>query len=1225
MRVLSKALCVFLVALPVFGQGDRGTITGTITDPGGLVIAAAPIVVRNVETAAVYQVGSSATGNYVVQIPTGTYELSVTLQGFKKYVRQNMVVPVAQTLRVDIALALGSSSESVTVTEAAPLLKTENGEISHNIVADTLDNLPVLGIGAASVGATGIRSPYSAMNVLPGTSWTPDSSLRVNGQEGNTSALRVEGQDATNTITRALTSTNSPSVEAIQEFALQTSSYAAEFGQAGGGLFNFTMKSGTNQLHGSAYDYFANEALNAGVPFTNNGQGSLLRPRQRRNDYGFSLGGPIYVPKIYNGHDKTFFFFNFEQFRETTITNNVATTVPTVAMRSGDFRQILTNRNLGVDGLNRPLLENTIYDPGTARVVNGITYTDPYPNNTIPLSQQDPVALRVQALIPLPTNSALINNYLPTYANPRLTEIPSVKIDHSFSPSLKLSGYWAETKTDSPNISAFPFPIANVQGSHIRSNTIRLNLDYILTPTLLLHVGAGFVDVYSNPQVPAYDPVKGIGFTGGNASPPVFPSFGSLSGSQGGSANLGPGGPFIVRNLKPTATTSMTWVHNSHTYKAGGEMIVNGFPSFSQGFSAGSMAFNANETGLPALNGVSLPATVGFSYASFLIGAPFNGYDSVPAAERLGNHSFGFFAQDNWKVTRKLTLEYGLRYDFQTYLREHNGYMLDVSPGTPNPAAGGEPGGIIFEGNGGGRCNCSLAHNYPWAFGPRLGVAYQMNQKTVFRLGAGVSYAQTSNEGSTANNTGSNKSFAEASYGVPPFYLRNGLPYQITFPNFYAGQQPLPGTTSAPTNYLDPNAGRPARVIQWSIGLQREVAKDLVIEAAYVGNRGVWWAAATLNPISNDAISTDRLASYGLSLNNAADLKLLASPVNSVLAASRTFNCTPAVITGGVQTAPAIPGGGNACSFGTPPYPGFPTGLTVAQALRPMPEYTMVVNHWDPMGDTWYDSLQAKVTKRLSHGLDFQVSYTWSKSLALGAEDNNNYFGIAGTTGGGFGPALNDVFNRAIDKTLSGYDQPQLLVVAGNYITPKLTGGGKLGNKYLSWASRDWRIGAVLRYGSGMPIKVPNATSGLSSYTFQTSFANRVPGVPLFTQDINCHCFDPNATFVLNPAAWVNPAPGQYGTSAGYYSDYRYQRRPVENLSIGRNFPFGEGRMNLQIRAEFTNIFNRTEVNNPTSSNAFATQTRNAAGQATAGFGYINNATVFSAPRQGQLVARFQF
>ena len=265
------------------------------------------------------------------------------------------------------------------------------------------------------------------------------------------------------------------------------------------------------------------------------------------------------------------------------------------------------------------------------------------------------------------------------------------------------------------------------------------------------------------------------------------------------------------------------------------------------------------------------------------------------------------------------------------------------------------------------------------------------------------------------------------------------------------------------------------------------------------------------------------------------------------------------------------------------------------------------------------------MTKRLSHNLDFQVSYTWSKSLTIGAEDDNNYFNVAGSAGGGFGPQINDVFNRTIDKTLSGYDQPQLLVVAGNYTTPKLTGRAVLGNTFLSWIARDWRIGAVLRYGSGMPIKVPNATSGLGAYTFQTSYADRVSGVPLLLQNLNCNCFDPNTTFVLNPAAWANPPAGQYGTSAGYYSDYRYQRRPVENASIGRIFPLREGRMSFQIRAEFTNMFNRVELNDPTSTNAFATQTRSAAGQATAGFGYINTGSLFLPPRQGQLVARFQF
>jgi len=1182
-------------SIPLLAQSDRGTITGTVGDPAGAVVASAPIEVKNVQTGNVYQGGSSATGNYVFQVPTGTYELSVTVPGFKKYLRQNITVPVEQTVRIDVTLEVGSNAESVTVTESAPLLKTESGELSHNVSSDTLNNLPVLGIGAASVGATGIRSMWSVMNVIPGAYWTPDSAVRINGTVSNMGALRVEGQDSTDTISRATTSQNEPSVEAIQEFAIQTSNYAAEFGQVGAGLFNLTMKSGTNQFHGSAYDYFVNEDLNAGVPFTSSGNGHLLRPRARRNDYGVSLGGPVWIPKVYNGHDKTFFFFNWEQFRETAVTNNVPITVPTLLMRQGDFSQVLTGRTLGTDGLGRTIKENTIYDPTTARLINGVTYTDAYPNNAISLQQLDPVALKVQSFIPLPASSSLINNFLPVYSNTRVSSIPSIKIDHSISSRLKLSGYWSNTTTTSPGNTALPYPLGSGPSTNIRSESTRINVDYTITPTLLLHLGFGFLDVYNHPQLRTYDPVAGLGFTGTFATPPLFPALGGLSGAQGGlSVGAGVGGPFVVRNLKPTSTANLTWVRNNHTYKVGAEVIVNGSPSFGQGFANGSITFLSTETGLPSLGGVSRVVTtvgggsVGYSYASFLIGSPDNGYISVPTVLRLGSHGLAGFIQDSWKVTRKLTIDYGLRYDFQTYLKEHNGYMLDVSLSTPNPAAGGQPGGIIFEGYGGGRCNCALAENYPYAFSPRFGLAYQTTPKTVLRVGGGISYSQTSDEFSTAGNLGSNKTFSAPSYGVtPPFYLRNGMPYQVTFPNFYAGQQPLPGTVSAPTNYLDRHAGWPARVIQWSVGVQREITHNLVAEAAYVGNRGVWWPAYTLSWISSDSISPATLQAFGLSLNNPADLQLLSSPVNSALAAQRGFGS---------------------------PYPGFPTGLTVSQALRPMPEYTMVVNHWNPLGNTWYDSLQAKLTKRFSHGLDATVSYTFSKNLTLGAEDNNAYFDSY----------PQDVYNRTIDKSLSSYSQPQVLIVNGNYTTPKVSLGSGFASKVASQIARDWTIGAVLKYASGLPIHVPTSTTNLQTYIFQTAFVNRVPGVSPFTVDLNCHCFDPSKTFVLNPAAWVNPPPGQFGTAAVYYNDYRYQRRPVENLSLGRNFRVRE-RANLQIRVEFTNIFNRTEVNNPTSTNAFATQTKNGTGITTAGFGYVSTATTFGLPRQGTLVARFLF
>jgi hypothetical protein len=290
---------------------------------------------------------------------------------------------------------------------------------------------------------------------------------------------------------------------------------------------------------------------------------------------------------------------------------------------------------------------------------------------------------------------------------------------------------------------------------------------------------------------------------------------------------------------------------------------------------------------------------------------------------------------------------------------------------------------------------------------------------------------------------------------------------------------------------------------------------------------------------------------------------------------------------------------------------------TVAQSLRPYPQYGNISNwHWTPDGDTWYESLQLKATKRFSHGLEFGSNFTWAKQLTLGVEDD---------FGRGDGVITNNVFNRPNNKDLSVFDQPFQFVISGSYTTPRLSSGNKLtANKAISWIARDWQIGTLLRYTSGLPIPSPTSTNSLATYYFQSTLFNRVPGVPLYTEDLNCHCFDPNKTFVLNPAAWSNPLPGQWGTAAAYYTDFRYQRRPVENISIGRVFRIKE-RASLQIRAEFTNIFNRTEMNNPTVTNPTATPTTNNSGQTTAGFGFINNGTVFSAPRQGQLIARFQF
>src|SRR6266852_3734412 len=335
MRTVTGFACLFLFASATFAQSDRGTITGTIVDPAGAVVAGAKVEAKNVETGTPYEVASTGTGNYTLsQLPAGNYEVAVTVPGFKKSIRQNIVVQVAGTLRLDVTLEVGSAAESVTVTEAAPLLKTESGELSHNMTTDRVDNLPVINLGFGA-GIGNVRNPLQAINLIPGSSFANDNTLRVNGMPANTQSIRIEGQDATDGQHRQYNQVAQASLDAIQEVTVQVSNYAAEYGQAGGGYFNYTMKSGSNTFHGSAYDYFVNEILDAGTRFTDAGQANSLkkeqhiRNSQRRNNYGFTFGGPISIPKLYNGHDRSFFFFNFEHLPEDPLTGDRITTVPT--------------------------------------------------------------------------------------------------------------------------------------------------------------------------------------------------------------------------------------------------------------------------------------------------------------------------------------------------------------------------------------------------------------------------------------------------------------------------------------------------------------------------------------------------------------------------------------------------------------------------------------------------------------------------------------------------------------------------------------------------------------------------------------------------------------------------------------------------------------------------------------------------------------------------------
>ena len=867
MRSLTITVCILMfIGCPVFAQSSRGTITGAVADPAGAVIPGATIEAKNTATGAVHQAGTSATGNYTLsELPVGAYQLSVAVPGFKQFVRTGITVLAAQVLRIDINLEVGNITETVTVNADAPLLKTESGELSHNVSADRLNELPVLGF------TTAVRDPFAVMKLMPGTA-TGESGLRVNGAPGNTQAIRVEGQDATTGLMVGIPSMTQPSVDAIEEMAVQTSNYSAEYGQAGGGNFVITMRSGTNRYHGSAYDYWVNEALNASVPYQN------VKPRERRNNYGFTFSGPVWIPKIYDGHDKTFFFFNFEQYRRTTINNTTLHTLPTMAYRNGDFRQAITGRVLGKDPLGRDIIEGTIYDPATEREVDGQRVRDPFPDNTVPRERFDPVAINIQDLIPEPTSPGVTQNYLHPWEAPTAYTIPGFKVDHNLSNRSKLSFYFSNTMNHSQfglGTDGLPSVVTSTQGVYIDGYTTRLNYDHTISPTVLMHLGAGVQWNRINDDVAVldFDQEKKLGLKG--ASVTRFPQIRGLTASMGGMKDMGPGTQVTTQMLKPTANASLSWVRQNHSYKFGAEMRIEGYPVLIYNTALGNYAFSANQTGLPSTLGQDLKGgTVGFPYASFLLGAVNSGNIGIPSQIRAGKSSWSIYAQDSWKVTRKFTLDYGLRWDYQGYLKDTYGRFPNFSPTTPNPSVGNLPGAVIFEGYWPGHCNCDFAQVYPCAFGPRVGAAYQITPQTVLRAGIGIMYSQTHMENAlSSGGVASNNPFSSPAYGDAAIYLMDGPPTPGPWPNLDPGQYPLPGQITSPPVGFDRNSGRPARMIQWSFSIQREIFKNLAVEVSYVGNRGVWWEANGL--IDVNALTEERIASFGLDINKATDRSLL--------------------------------------------------------------------------------------------------------------------------------------------------------------------------------------------------------------------------------------------------------------------------------------------------------------------------------------------------------------
>jgi hypothetical protein len=1207
---------VFLLASSLFGQTNRGTVTGTISDAAGAVVPGVPVVLTNVETGAKSETVSTGTGNYsLLQLAVGTYTLTAEKPGFSKYEQTNIKVEVAVTTRVDVVLKVGAATESVTVTAESSQLKTESAEQSMTLASNQIAELPInFGIGAGA-----IRNPLSFIQMTPGAYFNGWNNISINGGQSNFKVV-FEGQQSDDPYSTQVSDEIQPSVEAIEQFTLQTSNMAPEFGGvAGGGIYNFSSKSGGNQFHGSVYSYLENTAFNAGIPFTNDGTGHHQQVVKHLADYGGTIGGPVWIPKVYDGHNKTFFFFNLERYRDREALYNGITTVPNAEFLAGNLSNNLAvtgNRSLGTDFAGRNIIQNAIYDPSSAVVdSSGRRVLQVFPNNIIPGSRIDPVAANIMAQFPKPNigNDLFVNNFAETGDFYKLQQIPSIKVDQNFGTNFKISGFYeAEDTTKSNGVDGLPAVLSQVRIQYIVSKLARFNADYTISPTLLFHFGAGWQQHKNPDTVPPvssnYDNTK-LGIVGSPGT--GFPRF--ATGTTGIGDNVyggmtpafGPGSRNLFIGMRMSAIPTLSWVHENHTYKFGVEYKYDTTNYSSSTNLSPAYSFSTAETSQP-LYGQVLPSGtgIGSTWASFLLGD----YDSVSAGNGqqlfYRRTSWALYVQDNWKATRKLTFDYGLRWDLQQPIQELHNRIASFSPTVLNPNAGGLPGGVIYEGSGQGRCNCQLASTYPFAIAPRLGVAYQIDSKTVVRAGWGFSYGPLVNllTDPSASSMGFNTvTVPSPGNGVGAGFLSQPLvfnPLALYGAAYDPGLNVVPGggIQNAPA-LVDPNSGRPERVNQWNISLQREVMRDIVVEAAYVGNRGVWlptgggqgfYDSTVNNLISYNAVSPAVLAKYGLGdLTNANTRALLTSTISS-----------PAAIAAGF----------------TAPYAGFPSSGSVLQSLRPYPQYGATISPYQaPIGKSWYDALQTKLTKRFSHGLTATATYTFSKTLDS-------------TTNAG------SIYDRSSFKGLALNDYPNLFSMSIDYTVPAFGFVKRHGLTRLLLS--DWRLTTIDTFQSGDLLASPVSSNSIGSY-LATGYTRmvRVPGQPLYLVDINCGCIDPTKQTVLNPAAWQDQAPGVPGSNIVYYNDFRGQRRPIVSAGLGKQFRIKE-RASFSVRAEFFNLFNQLlSLPNPSTSSPQNPATHNAQQLLTGGFGYLNYTGISAnsvssslpTPRTGQIVARIDF
>ena len=1157
-------------------QGLSG-ISGTVTDESGGVVPDAKVTVTNVATNVSTNTVTSSAGTYTVtDLIPGTYTVKVEKSGFSTGVLTTVHVDVSRTTSADVLLKTGAATETVEVVAQEISLETTQPQLGTVVENKLVDEVPILiGGGPGNIGARD-RQIDDYLFLAPGVQGG-EFSHRINGGVDFENEVVFNGVVANQSETQGLQSNINPPFEMVSEVQVLTSTFSAQYGLAQG-VASYQFASGTNKLHADAFEIVRNTIFNAAGAAPPPGPDPSVKgptPTINQNNYGFSIGGPVWIPKVYNGKNKTFFHVSADWFRQNQTDSSGAFTVPTPAQVGGDFSGY-TDSN----GVQIP-----IFVPQGFVAPSGCVAPAPgqqWPGNKIPTSCFSTVSASLLPLVPTPDNAGLTNNKFPSVgALPIRQTNWGFSIDHSLTEKQRLHASYWRNKYDLTSCCNGGIHVNN-ELSGLEEEP-RLGTGFFLTysnaikSNLVVTAGFGWMGEINN----ELNSFLGVSFPAvdGSISLPVI-KFDSPFGQQPTQWGLNANGETFSKNRKLGLSFDNNWLwsRGRHTMNIGFEIRRSYQDDQECQQCGGSFTFNSRTTANPATQD-----STGSAFASYLLGYADASQRQFAIENRLRNIYYAPYFQDDIKITPRLTVNAGLRWDILRPFLENDDNVLFFDPTVANPGAvttGGTP--LLGAANKLG--NCSVCSGYRRAdvhwknFSPRIGFAYKLNNKTVILSGYAINFLSGG-----AYEYGDNK--IAVNYGglLGGVFNVNSLGSNIPgFGQWDGNAIPQPAATQfTDRSFLNSTGvlrqfGRdPGKIPYtqgWNVGVQRELPWNMFLSASYIGNRSLH-LPSLLNPINQTNPSS--LAQFCAS-GNANDPNCLLSP-NSPSFAWTSAASQAALQSLGFGSAPCLVAGCPASGTAFTPYVNFindyGSGAGLSQALLPFPQFNAsgscggICNNFDTNGTAAYNALQVQTQKRFSSGLSFLVAYTLSKTMS------NTDTGFSTFNFGSL-----DKFNQKSEWSIASNDQTHLLAISGVYELPIgpgkkfLNKGGQIAKNIIG----GWQLTGVFQYASGTPLQILSNNNDPFLNGFNR--ANFDPSVPLHVNYNNYYKGLP----VFTQAAFSDPgfAPGN---APREISQLRNPFSSNENIGVAKRFFFGE-HVNAEFRMEFFNILNRMQVCGPDAS-----------------------------------------